>query len=64
MYCRRDAEANDMIHMGSDHRSVLAHFVIAAPKKEHSESRWRKNEIRLSNQVRRALRQTTKKNQA
>ena len=36
IYCSRDAEANDMIHMGSDHRSVMAQFVIPAPKKEFS----------------------------
>ena len=35
--CSRDAEANDMIHMGSDHRSVMAQFVITAPKKEDSQ---------------------------
>ena len=28
--CSRDAEANDMIHMGSDHTSVMAQFVITA----------------------------------
>ena len=33
MHCSRDAGANDMIHMGSDHRSVMAQFVITAPKK-------------------------------
>ena len=28
-YCwSRDAEANDMIHMGSDHRCVMAKFEI------------------------------------
>ena len=37
MYCSRDAEANDMIHMGCDHRSVMAQFVITAPKKEVSQ---------------------------
>ena len=37
LYCSRDAEANDMIHMGSDHRSVMAQFVITAPKKEVSQ---------------------------
>ena len=31
--CSKDAEANDMIHMGSDHRCVMAHYVIPAPKK-------------------------------
>ena len=34
--CCRDAEANDMIHMGSDHRSVMAQLIITAPKKEIS----------------------------
>ena len=34
MYCIRDAEANDTTHMGSDHRSVMAQFVITEPKKE------------------------------
>ena len=28
MLQQRDAEAKDMIHMGSDHRSVMATFVI------------------------------------
>ena len=30
----KDAEANDMIHMGSDHRCVMATFVITTPKKD------------------------------
>ena len=30
----KDAEANDMIHMGSDHRCVMATFVINAQKKK------------------------------
>ena len=29
----KDAEANDMIHMGSDHRCVVATFMIATPEK-------------------------------
>ena len=29
----KDAEANDMIHMDSDHRSVMATFMINTPKK-------------------------------
>ena len=33
MSCSRDAEANDMIHMGSDHRSVMARFVFNASNK-------------------------------
>ena len=36
MCCSWDDEANDMIHMGSDHRSVMAQFVITAQKKEVS----------------------------
>ena len=30
----RDAEAKDMIHMGSDHRCVMATFVFTTPKKD------------------------------
>ena len=30
----KDAETNDMIHMGSDHRSVMAQFVIPAKEKK------------------------------
>ena len=37
MCCSRDAGANDMIHMGSDHISVMAQFVITASKKEVSQ---------------------------
>ena len=29
-----DAEANDMIHMGSDHGCVMATFMITTPKKD------------------------------
>ena len=29
----KDAEANDMIHMGSDHRCVMATFTINMPEK-------------------------------
>ena len=32
-----DAEAKDMIHMGSDHRSVMAQFVIPEEKKKDSQ---------------------------
>ena len=39
MYWGRDAEANDMIHMGNSHRSVVARFVITAPKKEVSQKK-------------------------
>ena len=34
--CGTDAEVNEMIHMESDHRSVLAQFVNTASKKEVS----------------------------
>ena len=30
----KDAEANDMIHMGSDHRCVMATFVITTLKED------------------------------
>ena len=29
----KDAEANDMIHMGSDHRCIMASFLINTPEK-------------------------------
>ena len=35
----RDAEANDMIHMGIDHRSVMARFVISVSKQKDSTKR-------------------------
>ena len=31
----KDAEANDMIHMGSDHRCVMATFTITMPRKNN-----------------------------
>ena len=37
----KDAEANDMIHMGSDHRCVMATFLIDMPE--------RKNNVRKGN---------------
>ena len=33
MYRKTHADANDMIHKGSDHRCVMATFVITTPKK-------------------------------
>ena len=30
----KDAEANDMIHMGSDHRCATETFMITAPKRD------------------------------
>ena len=32
----KDAEANDMIHMGSDHRCIMAIFTISMPDRERS----------------------------
>ena len=40
----KDAEANDMIHMGSDHRCVMATFVINTPKQDGSHDT--KNKLR------------------
>ena len=49
MYCSRDAEANDMIHMRSDHRSVMEKFVITALKKKVSQkTRIAKKKIKNS----------------
>ena len=40
----KDAEANDMIHMGSDHRCVMATFTISMPGKNiHYKNTRRKN---------------------
>ena len=33
----RNADVNDMIHMGSDHRCVIAQFVFPATKKNDSQ---------------------------
>ena len=50
--CSRDAEANDMIHKGSDHRSVVAHFVITTPEKEVSQKKaHRQEEIQDSREL-------------
>ena len=40
----RGIETNDMIHMGSDHRRVMAHYVITSPKKEVSKNAHRQKE--------------------
>ena len=44
--CSRDAEANDMINLGSDHRSVVTQLVIPEPTKERHPKRkhlmWRR----------------------
>ena len=37
--CSRDAEANSMIHMGSDHRSVMPQFVVKASKRKSQQQR-------------------------
>ena len=39
----KDAEANDMIHMGSGHRCVMATFTITTP--ENSSQYKRKHDI-------------------
>ena len=39
----KDAEANDMIHMGSDHRYVMATFTITMPGKSIHYKNTRKN---------------------
>ena len=38
----KDAEANDMIHMGSDHRCVMATFLINMPEKKTNVTRGNK----------------------
>ena len=35
----KDAEANDMIHMGSDHRCVMATFLIDIPERKNNDRR-------------------------
>ena len=35
----KDGEANDMIHMGSDHRCIMATFLISTPKKNTHDRR-------------------------
>ena len=41
----KDAEANDMIHMGSDHRCVMATFLINTPEKNtHDRRKTKKHE--------------------
>ena len=45
MRYNKDAEANDMIHMGSDHRCVMATFTITTlGKSSHYKTGKRKNE--------------------
>ena len=43
----KDAEANDMIHMGSDHRCVMATFLINTPGKDNHAQIMKKNMTRL-----------------
>ena len=43
----KDAEANDMIHMGSDHRRVMATFLINLLGKDIHAKKKRKDMIRL-----------------
>ena len=39
----KDAEANDMIHMGSDHRCVMATFMITMLNREKRSTRKKKD---------------------
>ena len=41
MRCSEYAEAHDLIHMGSDHRSVMAQCVIQKPEKKGSQNRFK-----------------------
>ena len=43
----KDAEANDMIHMGSDHRCVMATVLINMPGKDNHAKNMKKNMTRL-----------------
>ena len=43
----KDAEANDMIHMGSDHRCIMAIFLISTPGKNTHARRENTNMRRL-----------------
>ena len=43
----KDAEANGMIHMGSDHRCIMANFLINTPGKNTHARRKNKNMRRL-----------------
>ena len=38
----KDAEANDMIHMGSDHRCVMATFLINMPGNDNHAKNMKK----------------------
>ena len=53
------AEANDMIHMGSDHRCVMATLVINTPKKKMAHHETNKDKLRTTKQNNR--KQTDKK---
>ena len=44
----KDAEANDMIHMGSDHRCVMAIFTISMPGKNSNHKDMKENTTRLN----------------
>ena len=57
---RKDAEANDMIHMGSDHRCVMATFTITTPKndghrKKKTSSRQTKHDRRDQTEKKKTL---------
>ena len=61
--CNKDAEANDMIYMGSDHRCVMATFVINTPEKiAHHETIKDKLETTKQNNRKRTDKKSEKKN--
>ena len=45
----KDAEANEMIHMGSDHRCIMATFLINTPGKDtHARKEHKKHETNVN----------------
>ena len=50
----KDAEANDMIHMGSDHRCVMATFLINTPEKKTNVRRENKKHETIVSQDKKA----------
>ena len=48
----KDAEANDMIHMGSDHRCVMATFTITVPGKNNHEKNTREKHDMIEHEER------------
>ena len=58
----KDAEANDMIHMGSDHRCVMAIFLITPEKNTHVRRENKKHETIVNVEHRRKQRTPILKN--